>query len=764
LLRRIILITATAAVAPYAAGAQASVAERFGDIRDASGRGDHALALALSDSLWAVAPGHPNVVLTRAVALAAAGRDDQAIEAVRVLLRWDARYALRALQDSTLAPLRGRLGADVDALAAADALPLARGAAWATIDEPDLVAEGTAWDPATRSFLVGSLHKNKVVAVAEDGTVSDRVSNAGLGSVVGIHVDAPRGILWVASNPRFDEPADTTTPALFAFEAATGRFVRRVDAPRAGFLNDITSGADGTVYVTDSRSAQVWALVPDSEALAALTQLGPVLAPNGITVSPDGRLLFVADYDHVRVLSLETGESWRLIAPDSVNLAGIDGLAHAGDALVAHHPLAFWRIARYRLDADARRIVGVDFFEWNTPDARTSTTGEVVGDWYYYVGNGQLDRMNQRSIDVATMEPIRLYRTPLFAETEASLVAVALSGADSVALLDGRSLERLTTIAVGAGPHEIAPSADRRTLYVADAGDSSVTVLALSPRPHVAATWRLPDGIRVHDVAPDEGGVVWAVSGEPAVLLGLEAASGRVLRRHPLRRPGSWMLEARGPAITVANLEGGAVTLFDPATGTETVLEGREGEIDAAATPDGSRVWSVNYLTGELTVYDVATGAQLTRRPAGAQPSRVAFTPDGRRALVVLGGESRIAAYDVATVEVVASVDVPSGPKVIAVRSDGRLAYVTHPDGALTLIDVPSMTVLRTVPLSGTPDGVAIGLDAVRPSPPSGHPAPSLLREGPWSQWSVMISSPRALNMRFSAATSPDTSTSSASR
>jgi DNA-binding beta-propeller fold protein YncE len=271
---------------------------------------------------------------------------------------------------------------------------------------------------------------------------------------------------------------------------------------------------------------------------------------------------------------------------------------------------------------------------------------------------------------------------------------------------------------VGAGPHEIAAAADRRTLYVADAGDSSVTVLALSPAPRVAATWRLPDGIRVHDVAPDEGEVVWAVSGEPAVLLGLEATSGRVLRRHSLRRPGSWMVEAGGPsgAITVANLEGGAVTLFDPATGGETVLEGREGEIDAAVTPDGSRVWSVNYLTGELTVYDVATGAQLTRRPAGAQPSRVAFTPDGRRALVVLGGEARIVAYDVATIEVVASVDVPREPKVIAVRSDGRLAYVTHPDGALTMIDVPSMTVLRTVPLNGTPDGVAVGLGAVRSS------------------------------------------------
>jgi YVTN family beta-propeller protein len=52
---------------------------------------------------------------------------------------------------------------------------------------------------------------------------------------------------------------------------------------------------------------------------------------------------------------------------------------------------------------------------------------------------------------------------------------------------------------------------------------------------------------------------------------------------------------------------------------------------------------------------------------------------------------------------------VPAGPKVIAVSPDGRRAYVTHPErGALTMIDVPSMTVLRSVPVAGTPDGVAV--------------------------------------------------------
>ncbi len=59
-----------------------------------------------------------------------------------------------------------------------------------------------------------------------------------------------------------------------------------------------------------------------------------------------------------------------------------DGLAFADGALIAHHPLSFWRVARYELDPTWRRIVGRRLLEANTPDGRTSTTGEVVGDDY----------------------------------------------------------------------------------------------------------------------------------------------------------------------------------------------------------------------------------------------------------------------------------------------------------------------------------------------------------------------------------------------
>jgi sugar lactone lactonase YvrE len=373
-------------------------------------------AIRLTDSLLAWYPDYPNITLMRARALMLASRADEAERALRRLLGWDARYARYALTDSLLKPLGGRLGdVNVAALAAAADSAVSTGTVWATIAERDLVPEGTAYDPSTRSVLIGSLNKNKVLAIAPDGTVSERVpaGSGGLGSVAGIHVDTSRGTLWVASNRRYDTPADSSKSALFAFDAQTGRFKSKVESPSAGlnFFNDVTTDLEGNVYLTDTQGGEVWILKPGASRLERFELAGDVDAPNGITISPDGRHLFVADFDRIRVVDLRSGTKWQLAVPDAVSVAGIDGLAFASGSLVAHHPLAFWRIARYELDPSFRAIVGRTVFERSTPDGRTSTTGEVVGDRYIYIGNSQIDRMNAGTIDAATMEPVRIYQT-----------------------------------------------------------------------------------------------------------------------------------------------------------------------------------------------------------------------------------------------------------------------------------------------------------------------------------------------------------------
>ena len=389
--------------------------ERFGEVRREIVARNATRALALLDSLAAIVPDHPNVTYLRAHAFGAAGRMEDAAAAIRALLRWDARYAQLALRDSSVIALRPQFPR-IDSLAAVAARPMTRATVWATLAERDLVPEGTAYDPATRSVLLGSLNKHKIVAIGPDGTVSDRVApgSSGLRSVVGVHVDTVRGILWAASNARYDTPADSTPSALFAFDAPTGAFRFRVAAPPGPhFLNDLVVSPDGTVYVTDSRAGRVWYARPGERTLAALDAIGPLIAPNGITISSDGRVLFVADVDHIRAHHLTRGVTWRLGVPDSLRTNSIDGLAFVDGSLIAHHPLSFWRIARYQLDADWRRVIARTLLEANTPDGRTSTTGEIVEGDYVFIGNSQIDRMNQRTLDATTMDPVRVYRVTL---------------------------------------------------------------------------------------------------------------------------------------------------------------------------------------------------------------------------------------------------------------------------------------------------------------------------------------------------------------
>jgi YVTN family beta-propeller protein len=700
----------TAAILP----AQGPVAPRLTEIQQASRSGNHQRALSLADSLGSLLPDDPDVVRIRAVALASAGRTAEAAALVRQILGWDARFARQALEDSAMAAVRAELRPlDIDGLAARADIPVARARVWAILAERDLIPEGTAWDPATSSVLVGSLNKHKVVAIAPDGTVTDRVprGSGGVGSVAGIHVDSTRGILWVTSNARYDQPADTTPSALFEFDAATGRFRAKYPVPGPGsFLNDMTTGPDGTVYLTDSRRPRIWTLPPGGRELKAYEPAGTMLSANGITISADGRHLFLADADRVKVIPLAGGPAWRLAVPDTINISWIDGLAFSDGALIAHHPLDFWRVARYQLDPARRAVTGREVYERNTPDSRTATTGEIVGADYVFIGNGQLDRMNAGTIDSATMEPVRMYRIPLRPRPQ-GLVAVSLSGRDSVVLFDPQSLERRATFAVGNNPHEIAASADGRRAYVANAGDTSISVLETGTAPRVVATWGLPDSIRVHDVAIGDDGTVWAASGERQMVLEIDPASGAVRRRFPIERPGGWMIEAGGPdrSLVVGNLEGGAVTLLNPTTGLQRAYPAEEGEIDAGPSRDGRQIWSVNMRSGTITVFDSRNGAVLGRLSAGSHAGRVTFTPDGRTALVVNTTDSTIVAFDVRTRQRTGSVTVAGGPKVIALSRDGRRGYISHPErGWLTLLDVPSLRVLHGGEVPGTPDGVAV--------------------------------------------------------
>ena len=496
------------AILPASALAQNPFAQ-MGAARAAIIAKDTAKAFALLDSLRAVTPHHPNYLYLRAHANGMAGRHSQARADIEQLLKWDPRYARSALRDTTVASLRSTF-AHVDSLARSAEQAVSTGSVWATIGERDLVPEGTAWDPVTRSVLIGSLNKHKIIAIAPDGTVSDRVAPgaSGLRSVAGIHVDSARRTLWAASNARYDTPADSTASLLYGFDAATGAVKTRIKVPGAEkhFLNDITTGSDGTVYVTDTQAGRVWFASPGSTELRELLALGKVTSPNGITISTDGRVLFVADVDHVKALDISSRRTWRVAIPDTVNVSGIDGLAFHQNALIAHHPLSYWRVARYQLDPTWQRIIGRRIIDANTPDIRTSTTGEIAGDDYIYIGNSQIDRMNAKTIDASTMEPIRIYRAvKISSASSSSMETVRIDGSPALAplaraLADAyRAVRPSSVVTVGGG------LGSRERIDAARQGRIDIA-LASQVVPSELAT----QGLAAHEIA--KSAVVFAVN------------------------------------------------------------------------------------------------------------------------------------------------------------------------------------------------------------------------------------------------------------
>ncbi len=361
--------------------------------------------LQATDRALALEPGHPVLMLHMARACARTG-DLDAAEG------WLARVAATGIQadldaDAELAPLRARPGfaAARDEMSR-QAAPQGAAEVAFRLGEPDFLPEGIACDPLTEEFFVGSLRLGKIARVDAAGGVSDFVpaGSGALWSPLGMKVDVPRRLLWVCdtAGPYMvgGTPADTARTTLAAFRLDDGSPVARValtDTSRARGLNDCALGPDGSVYATDAAGGGVWMLRPGSSVLEALLPDGSLAAPNGIDISADGGLLYVAEYGlGIALVDLETLAIERLQAPEEFCTAYVDGLnRHEHTLVVVQNGRGLDRVVRLFLDETGRRVEGMAVLAARLPEFDEPTTGCVAGGAYYFVANSQLRRLGR---------------------------------------------------------------------------------------------------------------------------------------------------------------------------------------------------------------------------------------------------------------------------------------------------------------------------------------------------------------------------------
>ena len=384
---------------------------------------DYPTFLEWSTRVAELAPRSTRGLYNLACARALAGQGEGAVDLLDRLTRME--VATTAAEDADFAAIRSQPAFQA-VLRRAEALKSHLGSSEVafTLPEKDLVTEGLAYDPRTKAFFVSSVRKRKVVRRQADGTVTD-FSRPGdeLWAATGLAVDPPRRALWLttAAVPQMEglRKEDEGRSLLIEYDLDHGTLRRRLGPP-AGIaraaLSDLTVGANGDVFVADPVTGRVYVLRSGAAALTVLVEEGPIGSAQGLTLSPDGRLLYVADYVQgvVRV-DAATGAATLLPVPAEAAVTGIDGLVlHAGSLIGVQNGLRPHRVVRLRLDAASERITSVETLERNHPAFDEPTLATVVDGSLYYVANSQYDRVKEDgSLDRERLRPPAILRLRL---------------------------------------------------------------------------------------------------------------------------------------------------------------------------------------------------------------------------------------------------------------------------------------------------------------------------------------------------------------
>lgn len=122
-----------------------------------------------------------------------------------------------------------------------------------------------------------------------------------------LRLDERRGLLW-GNSPDFLSGGKTRANRIYALNVADGTLNRSLALPAGEMGNDIVLGADGTVYVTETRGGGILRLRPGEAAFRTLYQDPQLAAPSGLgaagIVLLDDRLMAVANFGTGKLYTL----------------------------------------------------------------------------------------------------------------------------------------------------------------------------------------------------------------------------------------------------------------------------------------------------------------------------------------------------------------------------------------------------------------------------------------------------------------------------
>ena len=223
-------------------------------------------------------------------------------------------------------------------------------------------------------------------------------------------------------------------------------------------------------------------------------------------------------------------------------------------------------------------------------------------------GNNEVDVVNAATRTAVASIPVADGPYGLAVTPAGNTVLVTRRGTDKVSLISTATNTVTGQVTVGNGPTDVAVSADGTRAVVVNGGAGTISVITLSG-PTVAAT--VPVGATPYGVAMDPVNGTAYISSFGANTVSLLTTGNVISRTIPVAggpvaagrsRDGTvlYVAEYGGSQLATVRLSTSTVSAEVP-TGTQP--------ISVAVSPDGSRVATANFISGDVTVMAAAPRA-----------------------------------------------------------------------------------------------------------------------------------------------------------
>jgi YVTN family beta-propeller protein len=318
----------------------------------------------------------------------------------------------------------------------------------------------------------------------------------------------------------------------------------------------------------------------------------------------------------------------------------------------------------------------------NNPSATVynPTTGKV----YTVDSDAGVIQISNDAADTTVRVKVGVEPVSIAADSSNGRVYVANAGDGTVSVVDGKTDAVLATVPIGANPYSIAVDSTAGRIYVTRTYSDHLTVIDAATNQVSGIKAGSPDLIAVNlkthiaYLLGYEGGSLVVLNGET------QAVTESSVGMH------AWgiALDAETGTLYIARIGDAEVAVLKPGSSSPTRILVGNIPCSVAINPQINTIYVANYADNSVTVIDGAKNVVVAQIPVGKRPQAVAV--DASRNLIYVANTqaNTVTAIDGVTNKVLATLNAGKAPYALVVNPQSGKLHVANMDKtSFTILD-----------------------------------------------------------------------------